>query len=477
MREFESLWKSRKLNNKLKFPPKRANSYRNGPRPPPLEVLSTIFKALEVPRKSTLFEPGKRHAPFPPHVHLAPLASVPDEWPVLGSASERNEADREAALEYARSQLEKYRSRGALVYFTDGSADPPSRGGGAAAAAIPPTGPPITKYVGPIAGNNEAEAVAITMALEHAINQTDGHSPVAILSDCQNAILEAIQPLTSHHDRWAIIAKTHQLLRRMATDGRVVMIDWVPGHAGLDGNEEADKQAKECLARAKASSAPYDTQITASALRYHLEEMSRKTWQGWWDRHDTAADRSRVSHFKQLCPKLEHRLSTEALEDVPNISVRTRTCLRRLRLADTRSNKAKFREKQVTSPLCECGEDDGYIHKFAHCPETANARLELQENLVQMHECLTVAATLQTPRLGRRLRTDVLARTAHYLDSANLTTTLVGARQEHEGPEEGHTELPPHEDPDLTSSDEDSQPPETNRRPTRTLMDYFRPRP
>ena len=121
-----------------------------------------------------------------------------------------------------------------------------------------------------------------------------------------------------------------------------------------------------------------------------------------------------------------------------------------------------------------CGATDEYIHKFAHCRLAAGHRLALLEKLVQYDEALTVADTLQTPRLEKKLQPKVLQAVTQYLDDAQLTNVLVGAREQMPDSEEDeHTEIPPWEDPDQSSSEETNQREETTRRP-RTLMDYFR---
>ena len=100
----------------------------------------------------------------------------------------------------------------------------------------------------------------------------------------------------------------------------------------------------------------------------------------------------------------------------------------------------------------------------------------LLDTLHQMNKALTVPATLQTPRLGSLIKQGVLHALVKYLDGAQLTNELVGARTQLPDPEEeDRSEIPPWEDPDQSNSEADSQPLEPTRRPRRTLLDFFRP--
>jgi len=71
--------------------------------------------------------------------------------------------------------------------------------------------------------------------------------PVTILLDSQAAIarLRHTQPGPGQ----ALAIQAHAIAKRLHTQGRQPTIQWVPGHAGVEGNEKADQVAKQAASK------------------------------------------------------------------------------------------------------------------------------------------------------------------------------------------------------------------------------------
>jgi len=71
--------------------------------------------------------------------------------------------------------------------------------------------------------------------------------PVIILLESQAAIarLQHTQPGPGQ----ALVIQAHAIAKRLHTQGRQPTIQWVPGHAGVKGNEKANQVAKQAAGK------------------------------------------------------------------------------------------------------------------------------------------------------------------------------------------------------------------------------------
>ena len=122
--------------------------------------------------------------------------------------------------------------------YTDGSADDAVRDGGSGVYVRTPTGQTHTyeRATGQRCSNFRAEVVALQLAAAHITE----HSPdkAVILTDSK----AALQALNSDSPDLAV-CKLQRDLRQLPQQSTTVL-QWIPAHCGIPGNERADRLAK-----------------------------------------------------------------------------------------------------------------------------------------------------------------------------------------------------------------------------------------
>ena len=128
-----------------------------------------------------------------------------------------------------------------VVIYTDGSASGGLTKGGAAAVITTgttddPTIVTTLKRKGaPATSSYEEEHVAMLMAIEYTQSAVDAASKVCIVTDSQS-LCKALNHLSQD---------TASIRAAILNCPQEIVIQWVPGHAGVPGNELADQAAKD----------------------------------------------------------------------------------------------------------------------------------------------------------------------------------------------------------------------------------------
>ena len=152
--------------------------------------------------------------------------------------------------------------------FTDGSAENPIRDGGSGAYIRRPDGTTSSLSIpaGDLSSNYRAEVHALKAATE-LIEEDCNQQNIILLSDS----LSALQSLTNGPTDFRT-QQLHNSLRTLSDNNRVVL-QWVPAHVGIAGNETVDRLAK---AAAKLPQPHFST--TYKEVKTLLKQKQKSAW-------------------------------------------------------------------------------------------------------------------------------------------------------------------------------------------------------
>ncbi|KAK7108155.1 hypothetical protein V1264_015944 [Littorina saxatilis] len=156
---------------------------------------------------------------------------------IPGVTSKQNQSD--AALRaLALDEIhQRYPASKWTLAYTDGSAEDATRNGGSGAYILQPKKPPTTLSApsGALSSNFKAEVNALSLAASFLNSVEETPKNTVFLTD-------SVSALESSNTDQSLEELKHQIstLARKST----VVLQWIPAHCGISGNEKADELAK-----------------------------------------------------------------------------------------------------------------------------------------------------------------------------------------------------------------------------------------
>ncbi|KAK2718723.1 hypothetical protein QYM36_005901 [Artemia franciscana] len=163
-------------------------------------------------------------------------------WEVDKLVCENNFEERKAIVPaFSAMKAEKY--HGYLEIYTDGSKTENEVG----AAFVIPKSRIAEKYkLHPRTSIFQAELLAVNKAAEHLIQHRYGCNAFLICTDSKS-VVSALKNIHAKNITREVLI-TYETISKLIDEGSSVVLHWIPGHRGIEGNEAADQEAKDALA-------------------------------------------------------------------------------------------------------------------------------------------------------------------------------------------------------------------------------------
>ena len=151
-------------------------------------------------------------------------------------------------------------------------------GGGGATISFPSGDTrEVRVAAGSLCSSTRAELFALRAALQE-LSRADTRAdslPVVVCTDSMAAL--ALLRSGPAAQRAPVAAAIWELLRPLADRGQPILMQWVPAHCGLPGNERADALARE------ASALPqHETRIDTGTVQKAVARSATATWKRSW---------------------------------------------------------------------------------------------------------------------------------------------------------------------------------------------------
>jgi len=198
-----------------------------------------------------------------------------------------------------------------------------------------------------------------------------------------------------------IIKVGNRMQKERKRSAFTLTIRWVAGHEGIEGNEMADRAAKEAAGGAHTDKHHLPSYlrkripINPSALKQDIKVRLSNKWKKDWRSSERGKEMAKLDGTTP---------SAKFLESIshPEISRSTASTIAQLRLTHVPVNEYLYRFKRVDSARCPaCGEDtEDITHFLLSCPGYAHERWALARKAAKLSKPFNLATLLGVPTMA-----------------------------------------------------------------------------
>jgi len=195
-----------------------------------------------------------------------------------------------------------------------------------------------------------AETLAIFKAIEYTISEIN-YKNITIYSDS----LSTLTSLKNVQNPTEIVRKIHNAHYNTQLSGKNISYSWIPSHCNIDGNERADKAAKQAHTN---SDIPYSYLFSYSDIKNVIERDIRQQWETQWNQMTTKLNEIKRSIIPWIFPV--------------NTPRKYETSINRLRIGHTHLMKTLLTVKHILTK-CRLYEEKRRRHQLSnHLAEVLN---------------------------------------------------------------------------------------------------------
>ena len=251
-----------------------------------------------------------------------------------------------------------------VICYTDGSKLDDGKAGAGAVIMEDGHEAALHEHLGKTTTVYQAEVRAIELATGHLLESGTSGRTIVFRVDNRAAIQSLGCPRTSKRS----VKECFKALQKLSQNN-MVTIEWVPGHAGVPGNEWADAEAKK-----GAKEAPFGPEPFAPVADAFIKERVATFFEGehqnaWWGENRFRMTKESVGWAGKTLPKRLLGLNRESLRHL--VQLITGHCI--LEQHRFRSNPL------VEDPICpKCGEE---VDTPQHLVGVCNRYRRLRESI------------------------------------------------------------------------------------------------
>jgi ribonuclease HI len=253
---------------------------------------------------------------------------------------------------------------------------------------------------------HEAELVGIILGLQLLSTEKQGSTTCMLGVDNQAAIRSFLSEMRKpgHHLAREALRIATQIRGRRKRGKYALTLRWTAGHEGLEGNELADRAAKEAAGGKSTNEKSIPIYLRKSiltnpaAIKKAFHEQLKKKWTQTWKESRRG---KMVATFDKTAPskKFLQVISEEG------VSRNAASCIAQFRLKHAPVNHYLKKIGKVDSARCPaCGEEDETVeHYLLSCPSYAHERWTLEQQAKKRSKPLTMEVLLGDKHLIKPL--------------------------------------------------------------------------